>query len=322
MPRWLRLSGQYVVVVLAAVLLNFALPRLAPGDPVDYLVPPSSGVQDPQLRQQLLARYGLDGSTASQLTRYLGGLARGDLGVSVRDTRPVTAVLADRIGWSALLVGTAVVASSAIGISLGFAAGWRRGSGRDVSLLGGVLAVDALPAFFVGLMLLLVFSVRLSWFPVYGATGSSDATGLAWSLDVARRLVLPAATLTLAGLGSVFVVARAAMISEVGEDYLFGARAHGLRERQVRRHARRNALIPTSTASLLGLSTLVGAATVVETVFAYPGLGSLAIEAIRARDYPVLQGVFLLLALVAIGVNLLNDLLYPLLDPRVRRAPT
>jgi peptide/nickel transport system permease protein len=311
-----------MVVVLAAVLLNFALPRLAPGDPVDYLVPPSSGVQDPELRQQLLARYDLDGSTASQLGRYLGGLAQGDLGVSIRDTRPVAAVLADRIGWSALLVGTAVLASSAIGIGLGFAAGWRRGSGRDIGLLGGVLTVDALPAFFVGLMLLLVFSVQLSWFPVYGATGSSDATGLAWSLDVARRLVLPATTLTLAGLGSVFVVARAAMIAEVGEDYLFGARAHGLTDRQVRRHARRNALIPTSTASLLGLSTLVGAATVVETVFAYPGLGSLAIEAVRARDYPVLQGVFLLLALVAIGVNLLNDLLYPLLDPRVRKAAT
>jgi peptide/nickel transport system permease protein len=321
-PRWVRTAAQYLAVLLAAVLLNFALPRLAPGDAVDYLVPPASGVQDPEVRQRLLERYDLDGSAGSQLARYLGGLLQGDLGVSVRDTRPVTTVLADRIGWSALLVGTAVLASTVIGVGLGFAAGWRRGSARDVGTLGGVLAVDALPAFFVGLMLLLVFSVELGWFPVYGATGSSRATGLAWSVDVARRLVLPGATLTLAGLGSVFIVARAAMIAEVGEDYLFGARAHGLTERQVRRHARRNALIPTSTASLLGLSTLVGAATVVETVFAYPGLGSLAIESVRARDYPVLQGVFLLLAVVAIGVNLLNDLLYPLLDPRVRRGQT
>lgn len=319
MPRWLEISGQYAIVLAAAVLLNFALPRLAPGTAIDYLVPPETGIQDPEFRQELLERYDLDGTTGSQLTRYLQGLARGDLGISIRDGRAVTEVLADRAGWSLLLVGTAVVVSTALGVLLGFAAGWRRGSGRDVGLLTVVLAVDALPAFFVALMLLLGFSVELSWFPVYGAAGANTTVGWAWSVDVARRLVLPATTLTLVGLGSVFVVARAAMISETAEDYLFGARAHGLSERQVRRHARRNARIPVSTASLLGFSTLVGAATVVETVFAYPGLGSLAIEAVRARDYPVLQGVFLLLAVVAVGVNLLNDLLYPVLDPRVRR---
>lgn len=322
MARGVQVTAQYVFVLAAAVLLNFALPRLAPGTAIDYLVPPSSGTQDAELRQQLLERYDLDGTTGSQLGRYLEGLARGDLGVSIRDGRPVTQVLADRVGWSLLLVGTAVVASTVLGVLLGFAAGWRRGSGRDVGLLTAVLAVDALPAFFVGLLLLLAFSVELGWFPLYGAAGAAASVGWAWSTEVVRRLVLPATTLTLVGLGSVFVVARAAMISETSEDYLFGARAHGLPERRVRRHAQRNALVPVSTASLLGFSTLVGAATVVETVFSYPGLGSLAIEAVRARDYPVLQGVFLLLAVVAIGVNLANDLLYPLLDPRVRRGDT
>lgn len=318
-PRWLRPAIQYGVVVFAALVVNFALPRLAPGDPIDYLVPPETGIVDPELRQQTLERFDLDGSGWRQFGSYLSNLARGDLGISVVDGRPVSEVVTDRLGWSLLLVGTAVVVSTVVGVALGFAAGWRRGSRRDVGLLAGVLAVDALPAFFVGLMLLLVFSVRLGWFPVYGATAPGDLSGLAWLVDVAERLVLPAATLTLVGIGSVFVVARSAMISELGQDYVFMARAKGLDEHRVRSHAARNALIPVSTVALLGFSTLVGAATVVETVFSYPGLGTLAFGAVRARDYPVLQAVFLLLSVVAIVANLIADLLYPVLDPRVRR---
>lgn len=309
-------------MVFAALVVNFALPRLAPGDPIDYLVPPESGTVDPALRQQMLERFDLEGSGWRQFGSYLGNLVQGDLGISVRDGRPVADVIGDRLGWSILLVGTAVIVSTVVGIALGFAAGWRRGSTRDVSILVGVLAVDALPAFFVGLMLLLVFSVELGWFPVYGATAPESLSGWAWFTDVAERLVLPGATLTLVGVGSVFVVARSAMIAELGEDYVFMARAKGLSESRVRRHASRNALIPVSTVALLGFSTLVGAATVVETVFSYPGLGSLAFGAVRARDYPVLQAVFLLLSLIAIVANLLADLLYPRLDPRVRRAGT
>ncbi|MFP5309614.1 MAG: ABC transporter permease [Actinomycetes bacterium] len=320
MRRTFRVGGQYLVVLMTVIGLNFALPRLAPGDPIDYLVPPESGLVDPELRDRLSERYGLDGDNREQFGRYLSGLARGDLGVSVRDGRPVAEVLRQRIGWTVLLVGTAVVASTLLGVVLGFFAGWRRGSAWDVALLTGVLVVDALPAFFVGLLLLLAFSVELSWFPVYGVSSAAAAGVLTWSADVLHRLVLPAATLTLAGVGSVFVVARAAMLSETGEDHLFGARANGLDERSVRGRARRNALVPVSTVSLLGFSTLVGVAAVVETVFAYPGLGSLALDAVRARDYPVLQAVFLLFSVVAIGVNLLNDLLYPVLDPRVRRV--
>ncbi len=318
--RRLRLAPQYGVVVLAALTLNFALPRLAPGDPIDYLVPPESGTVDESLRESMLERFDLDGTAWQQFTSYLGNLARGDLGISVRDGRPVSEVVAERLWWSLLLVGTAVAASAALGVALGFAAGWRRGSRRDVSLLAGVLALDALPAFFVGLMMLLVFSVRLEWLPVYGAVSPEALGGWAWVADAGKRLVMPAVTLTLAGLGSVFVVARSAMVSELGEDYVFMARAKGLAARGVRRHASRNAMIPVSTVALLGFSTLVGAATVVESVYSYPGLGSLAFAAVRARDYPVLQAVFLLLALIAIAANLLADLLYPLLDPRVRSA--
>lgn len=318
--RWARLASQYAVVVLAALALNFALPRLAPGDPIDYLVPPASGTIDSDERESMLERFDLEGSGWEQFGSYLGNLAQGDLGVSIRDGRPVSEVVAERLWWSLLLVGTAVVVSTVVGVVLGFSAGWRRGSRRDVGLLAGVLAVDALPAFFVGLLLLLVFSVQLEWLPVFGAVSPEALTGWAWLADVGKRLVMPAVTLTLVGLGSVFVVARSAMVSELGEDYVFMARAKGLADRSVRRHAARNAMVPVSTVALLGFSTLVGAATVVETVFSYPGLGSLAFSAVRARDYPVLQAVFLLLSLVAIVANLLADLLYPLLDPRIRQA--
>ncbi len=316
--RWGRVLGPYLIAVAAALALNFILPRLAPGDPVDYLAPPESGVITAADRDAILERFDLDGSIAEQFNRYLLNLSQGDLGVSIRDGRSVSTVVGERLGWSLLLVGTSVVVSTGLGVILGFASAWRRGSNRDIGLLAGVLAVDALPAFFVGLMLLLVFSVTFGWFPVYGASAVTGLSGLEWAADVARRLVLPATTLTLAGLASVFVVARSAMISELSQDYVYMARAKGLDEGAVRGHAAGNALIPVSTVALLGFSTLVGAATVVETVFSYPGLGSLAFAAVRARDYPVLQAVFLLLSLIAIAANLIADLLYPYLDPRVR----
>lgn len=321
MRRSLRLATQYVLVVVAAFVLNFGLPRLAPGDPADYLAPPdSAGVLTEDERRDILSRYELDGSTGEQFGAYVRNLGRGDLGVSIRTGEPVRDVVLDRLGWTLLLVGTAVVLATAIGVTLGFAGGWRRGSKRDIGLLTTVLAVDALPAFFVGLMLLLVFSVELDWFPVYGAISPGEQGSWAALRDAATRLVLPVATLTLAGAGSTFLVARSAMVTELQEDYVFMARAKGLTERAVRRHARRNALLPVSTAALLGFSTLISAATVVESIFSYPGLGSLAFDSVVARDYPVLQAVFVLLALIAIAANLLNDLLYPVFDPRVRAA--
>ncbi len=320
--RTLTLLLQYAIVLLAVIVVNFALPRIAPGSPVDYLAPPEVGPVDPVEIEAMLSRFDLEGSGWQQFGAYMNNLMHGDLGISVRDGRPVTEVIGDRLGWSLLLSGTAVVLSTVLGVWLGFTAGWRRSSRRDISLLTGVLAVDALPAFFVGLMMMLTFSVKLGWFPVYGAFAAEDLRGWAWIADVGQRLVMPAITLTLVGIGSVFVVARSAMISELGEDYVFMARAKGLSDREVRRHASRNARIPVSTVALLGFSTLIGASTVVETVFSYPGLGSLAFAAVRSRDYPLLQAIFLLLAVIAITVNLLNDLLYPLLDPRVRRAGT
>jgi peptide/nickel transport system permease protein len=315
-----RTSLQYVAVLFAAVCLNFALPRLAPGDAVDYLFPPElAGSVTPEQRAQVLSEFGLDQPVLTQFGQYLAGLAQGDLLLSVRYGRPVLDVLAERIGWTLLLVGSAVVLATLVGTFLGFRSAWRRGSAGDTGVLSGVMFIDALPPFFLGMLLLLVFSVELGWLPTFGAQPTTSAAGVALLVEVAKRLVLPLVTLTLASIGPIYLVARSALLVELREDYVLMAEAKGLPARRVRRHAERNALLPVSTVVLIGLGTLVGGAAVVETVFSYPGLGRLIYESVLARDYPVLQGAFLLLAVGVILANFLNDLLYPLLDPRVRR---
>jgi peptide/nickel transport system permease protein len=313
----------YVGVLLAAVVLNFALPRLAPGDAVDYLLPPEvAGEVSAAERERLLAQFGLDGPMPEQFGRYLVNLATGDLGLSVRYARPVTEILLERVGWTALLVGGALLLSTVIGILLGFGSARRRGRAGDTGTLTAVLVVDAMPPFFVGLLLILLFSVQLEWLPIFGALPASGASGVAFVAEVGERLVLPLATLTLGYLGSVYLVARASLVGELQQDYVLMAEAKGLDARGVRRHAQRNAFLPIATITLVGLGTLVGGAAVVETVFSYPGLGRLIYESVLARDYPLLQGAFLLLAVGVVLANLAADLLYPLLDPRIRRPTT
>jgi peptide/nickel transport system permease protein len=316
-----RIGLQYAAVLFAAVCLNFALPRLAPGDVVDYLFPPEqSGSLSPEERAQVLDQFGLDQPVPVQFGNYLAGLARGDLLYSVRYGTPVLDLLVDRLGWTLLLVGCALVPATLIGTLLGFRSAWRRGTAGDVGVLSAAMLVDSMPPFFVGMLLILLFSVQLGWLPTFGAQISGDAEGLAFLAEVGERLVLPLGTLVLASIGPVYLVARSALVTELQEDYVLMAEAKGLPARGVRRHAQRNALLPVSTVTMIGLGTLVGGAAVVETVFSYPGLGRLIYESVLARDYPVLQGAFLLLAVAVILANLVNDLIYPLLDPRVRRG--
>jgi peptide/nickel transport system permease protein len=312
---------QYALVLAAAIVLNFAVPRLAPGNAIDYLLPPEqAGSLTPQQRNQVLSQFGLDKPVLVQFRNYVSALSRGDLLYSVRYGRPVRNILRERIGWTVLLVGGSVLVSTVIGTLLGFRSAWRRGTAGDAGVLAAVMMLDSMPAFFLGLLLILVFSVHLGLLPIFGALPTVDTTGLALVAEVLKRLVLPLTTLTLVSLGPIYLVARSALVSELQEDYVLMAEAKGLTDHEVRRHAQRNALLPLSTVTLVSLGALVGGATVVETVFSYPGLGRLIYEAVLARDYPVLQGAFLLLAVGVIVANLANDLLYPLLDPRVRQG--
>lgn len=313
-----RVTARSFSVLIVAVVVNFTLPRLAPGSAADYLLAPENAVTlNAEQRATVLRQFGLDKSVPEQFVRYVSRLAHGDLLESVRYGRPVRALLLERLPWTLLLVGTSLLLALLLGSKLGFGAAWKRGSPRDLVSMVLVVLVDSLPVFFVGMMLLFTFSVKLGWFPLFGGVQfGSSPTGAAAMVDVLRRLVLPATTLVTAQLGTVYLAARSAMVSELREDYVAFAVAKGLPPRTVRAHARRNSLLPVVTIGLVSLGTLIGGATVVETVFSYPGVGRLVFDSVLARDYPVIQGVFFALALTVILANLIADLLAPFVDRR------
>ncbi|MGE2716997.1 ABC transporter permease [Mycolicibacterium litorale] len=317
--RLLRRAGQYVLVLWAAVTLNFALPHLAPGDPVVYLYGGADQSLDEASLAQIRASYGLDRSILEQYVSFWSGLLHGDLGMSVQHNRSVVEVLADKLPWTVALVGISTLLAFVIGTLLGAWAAWRRGTAKETCTVVTVLALDSMPGFWIGMILVAIFSVSLGWFPSYGAT-TITASGGDWIVEVASRMVLPAATLTIAGIGAFFLMARASMIGVLEEPYIRLARAKGLGEYRVAvAHALRNAVLPVYTTLTLTVGVLLSGAVVVESVFAYPGLGKLIYDAVTARDYPLLQGAFLLATLGIMATNLLADLTYPLLDPRVRR---
>lgn len=314
--------GQYGLVLAVALMANFAVPRLAPGDPLIGIVGESGALLPAAEQRAIVHRVGLDRPLVVQFGRYLERLAHGDLGYSYNRGRTVASVIGERLPFTLLLLLPAAVASAVIGVGFGVRAAWRRGSRTDVGLLAVVLALDALPAFFLGTLLLIGLAVRLGWFPVSSnippGVGLLSLHGMG---EVARRLTLPFLTLTLTGLAPYFLTTRSAMLGTLGEDYVLMARAKGCPTTDVvHRHALRNALLPVSTLFSLNLGFILGGAVVVETVFSYPGMGRLTYDAVLARDFPMLQGTFLVFTVAVVGANLLADVVYPLLDPRVRRG--
>lgn len=300
---------------LFAVSVTFFLVRLLPGDPM-------LAVAGPGMTEELLARQvanlGLDRSLPVQYFAYLRELAQGDLGISFLRNRSVTEVLMERLPWTLLLTGSALLATVILGVPLGVLAAVRaRGALDRVVQVTGVVGQSLfIPS--IGIFLLYVFGLALGWFPIGGAV-DSDATGFARVVSIAHHLVLPAATLVMAQLAGYVLTLRATLIDALGEEYCDLARVKGAAERRVVwRHALRNALLPTTTLIGLQLGFLVGGAVLTETIFAYPGLGRAIFEAVGQLDYPVLQGAFVLLAATVVVANLATDLLYGLLDPRVR----
>lgn len=319
-----RLSGrlgQYLLVVLVAFSLNFLLPHLAPGDPVSYVYGGAGTELTEEQAEELRASYDLQAPLPVQYVGYWAGIVQGDLGVSVRKNRPVTEILATRVPWTLALVLPAALLAATVGTLLGATAARHRGRRTDVALTSGTLLVDAMPGFWIGMVLIALVSAELGWLPSFGAVPlTGDPWSLAWVAEVGKRLILPTGTIGLATTGGTFLLARGAMLSALDEPYVLLAHAKGAPPRRVvYRHALRNALLPVYTNLTLVLATMLSGAVVVETVFSYPGLGRLVYESTLARDYPLLRGAFLLLTLGVVLANLLADVTYPLLDPRVRR---
>lgn len=319
-----RRAVEYGLTFLAAVAVNFALPYAAPGDPLLYIIGPEAAELSPQERQEVLAVYGLDQPLHLQFVDYLLGVLQGDLGTSISFGAPVADVLARRLPWTLLLVGCALVIAAVLGTLLGAWSAWREGDRVDLGLLSAQTTAMAAPSFWVGMLFIAVFASWLGWFPSFGIS-SLDPRTTPWAagLDVAWHLALPLVTLSLAHVGGIYLVARSSVLSTLGEDYLLLARAKGLSDREVLLgHALPNSLLPIYTRFTMQVGTLVGGAVVVETVFSYPGLGLLIYDAALARDYPLLQGAFLVLTVTVIAANIAADLTYPLLDPRTGDGDT
>ncbi|MBB3742413.1 peptide/nickel transport system permease protein [Rhizobium sp. BK226] len=307
-----------IPVLLIVVIFTFFLLESASGDAVDAYLG-SIGGGDAALRQSLRESYGLDQSMFARLWLYLSSLARFDLGWSVAFNRPVGVLITERLPNTLLLMGSATALSFGIGSALGILAGARPGSVRDRMLSIGSLIVYAIPSFWLGLVLSIVFSVKLRWFPIAGVeTIASGKTGFARALDIADHLVLPVGALALIYLALFLRVMRSGMAEAWKLDFVLFARAKGLsRSRIVLRHVARNALLPLVTMLGLQSAAMLGGSVVIESVFAIPGFGRLAQEAVNGRDAPLLMGIVVTSAVLVISVNFLVDLVYAALDPRI-----
>ena len=319
MAAWLaRRLGAALAILWTVATLTFVAVHAAPGDP---FLPTAERPADPAVVATLRRQFGLDRPLPEQYVRYLGALATGDLGVSFSQRRPVAAAIADALPHTLLLAAAALLLDYALGIAIGLIQAATAGRRLDDALTVTTLMVASLPAFWVALVLLLVFGEWLRWLPVAGAYDPAlyDALPLAGRIaDRLRHLALPAATLGILGAAATARYQRAAMLEVVRQDFIRTARAKGLAEGAVTLHALRNAILPTITLLGLALPMLLSGAVLVETVFAWPGMGRLAVEAIQRRDYPVVTGAAILAALAVVAGNLLADVLTRLADPRTR----
>jgi peptide/nickel transport system permease protein len=317
----LRRALQALVTFAVALTLLFVLMRVAPGDPLSRLSEhrPLSQAEIDVLR----GRYGLNQPLTTQFLGFIGGLTRGDLGVSIEYGRPVTALLAERLPATVLLGGTVLLLNFTLGLWLGVRQAVRRGR-WDRWLTTFSLAGYAMPSFWLGLVLAWLIGVEWRLLPPAGMKNpllGPDAGILTRAGDVLQHLVLPAATLSIVSIAATMRYQRAAMLEVLGLPYIVTAKAKGLSDGEVTwRHAWRNALFPVITLFGLWLPILVSGSVFVEAVFAWPGLGSLAAAAVGGRDYPLLMGASLLVAALVVASNFVTDLAYALLDPRVRYA--
>jgi peptide/nickel transport system permease protein len=308
---------------LVVLSLNFLLPRMIPGNPLAQLDNPQAMPMplSEEQRAAIMAYYGLDKPLAAQYVDYLVALARGDLGWSISYKAPVIQVLAARLRWTLLLVGVATVLYVALGLVLGAISAWRRGSALDSGLLAVTLWLGSFPPYVLAMLLIVLLAVNARVLPLGGARSALLLTA-PWhvrALDVARHMVLPVMALVLTSTAEVYYLTRSALVQVLGDAYITVARAKGLSERHVLyRHALPNALLPVVSLIGMRLGHLVMGAMMVEVTFAYPGMGAVIVEASISRDYPLLQGAFLVTMLSVMGANLLADALYGVLDPRVR----
>lgn len=319
----LRRIGFYALAAWVSITLNFFLPRMMPGDPGDALMGRMQGRVEPRTIDAMRKAYGLsDDPLWQQYVDYLGNVMRGEFGVAISAfPTPVTEVIMTAFPWTVLLGLTATVIAFVLGNILGVFGAWSRGGKLDSIMPPTMIFIGSFPYFWLALLALYFMGFQWGWFPLRHAYGTDISPS--WSFDfvlsVLTHLILPAASLVIVALGGWVLGMRNAMISTLSEDYVMMAEAKGLPQRRVMfNYAARNAILPNVTAFGMQLGFILGGALLTEIVFSYPGLGYQLLGAVRNLDYPLMQGIFLILTFSVLGANLIMDLLYVRLDPRVR----
>ena len=317
--RLLKMAG----VVLAIVVLNFMIIRLAPGDPASVMAG-EAGAADAQFVQQLRQEFGLDQPLPTQLWKYVSGVLRLDLGYSYRQKRPVIDLINERLAATLYLTVSAYVISLCLGILLGAAAARWAGTWKDRAITIAALCFYVTPTFWLGLMFILLFSIKLGWVPPFGMVElGANETGFGHLLDVAHHLILPALSLGLFYVAIYTRIMRTSIVEVQSLDFVKFARAKGLPPGRILGvHILRNAVLPVVTLAGIQAGQLVGGAILIETVFAWPGIGRLAFDSLIQRDYPVLLGVFLVTSIMVVVLNLVTDIIYSLVDPRIESIKT
>ena len=313
-----RRMAHAVPLILGVVVVNFTLIQLAPGDPILALI--GEYQASPEFVQSVRHQFGLDRPLPVQLGLYLWNLLQGDFGFSFALKQPVLDVILDRVPATLLLMGVALLYATICGALFGVISSRRQYSVADNCFTVVALIGYSMPVFWLGQILLILFGLQVPIFPAQGMESLRESyTGIARALDILHHLVLPAFTLGLGYLAVDVRFTRASMIEVMSQDYIRTARAKGLSERAVfYRHALRNALIPLVTITGLNFGFLLAGAVLTETVYAWPGLGRLMYDSIYARDYPVLMGMFVVISVMVIVVNFATDIVYSILDPRIR----
>lgn len=321
----LRRLGFYLLAAWASLTINFFLPRLIPGDPASTIIAASRGQLRPEQIAQLREALGIsDAPLIQQYFTYLGHVLRGDFGISFSSfPTPVTTVIGTGLVWTLVLGGCALLISFVLGNLIGVIGSWRRGGLIDTILPPLLVLIGAFPPFFLALMALFYLGLQLGWFPLRHAY--SDAIAPGWNLtfvsSVIQHMLLPAFTVVLVSIGGWVLGMRNTMIGVLAEDYITMAEAKGLSQRQIMfRYAARNALLPSVTAFGMALGFVLSGQILIETIFSYPGLGYLLVKSVSSLDYPLMQGLFLMITLAVLAANFFVDVVYTRLDPRVRTS--
>lgn len=325
-----RKLAYHLLLFLFIIVLNFVLPRFMPGGPSAYL---EGGGDDSMMlmisqeqKEKLLAYYQLDQPLYWQFFHFIKGILQLDLGMSIYFKMPVAEIIYAHAKWTFLLVGMSIMLTVLIGMFLGVVSAWIQGSKSDSILYTVLLAIGSVPTFVIATLLLLFFSIQWQWFPLGGNTtpfaefGEGAAGSFQYMEDIFHHALLPVLTLTLANIPSIYLLIRGSTLTVLRDPYIFAAEAKGLSTmRLLFHHTFRNALLPVVTIISLRIAYLFTGAIMVETVFSYPGMGKLLYTAIMARDYPLIHGIILIFTAAIVLMNLLTEMIYPILDPRIRR---